>query len=138
MEEKLKTNFGHKRFLLFKKYFNHIISILYIIYTFAEFIGDNPIFIGSIAHISLLPWIYLYYESVKYKYCYVHRLPLYYILTNELITQYDTYFKLPTEIFNLFVIHIILVAILMFGYTYYYLIKLKDVKFNKKRITADN
>ena len=68
-------------------------------------------------------------SSIVFRFCYVHRLPLYYILINELTTVIDTYIGIPVSDINLLGIHLILIGLLIFGYTYYY------VKHHKRNIT---
>ena len=122
MEEKSsRQNLSHKTFLILIKYLFHILGITYIIGTILQFIGiDEPI-IGCFVHISLIPWIILYMISKVLRFCYVHRLPLYYIGMNELITSVDYYIGIPIEISNLIVVHLLLISGLIFGYSYYYI-----------------
>lgn len=63
----------------------------------------------------------MYLASFTFKYCYVHRLPLYYIGVNELLTNLDYYIGIPIETINLFLIHLSLLIIVIFGYSIYYI-----------------
>ena len=111
----------HKLFLVLTKFIPHIIALFYAIYTFLGFCGiDVPIF-GYFVHVSLLPWIYFYFISFVFRYCYVHRLPLYYIFINELITVLDYYLKIPIDDLNLLIIHLLIIFIIISGYSYYYI-----------------
>ena len=76
----------------------------------------------------------MYLTSFIFKYCYVHRLPLYYIALNEIITVSDFYLTIPLSDNKLLIVHLLLIALLIFGYSIYY----KNVKINKKSITTDN
>lgn len=86
---------------------------------------------------SIFTWIYLYLVSYVFRYCYVHRLPLYYILINEIITTIDYYFYIPISTFLLLEIHLVIIGFLIFGYSIYY-IKNRYVKLNKKFTEIDN
>lgn len=115
---------SRKIFLILTKYIPHIIGFLYVLYTILSFLEFEPISIGYIASVSVLPWVYLYSASWALEFCYVHRLPLYYILLDEVLLVVDNYLTIPINVYNLFVIHLMLIGILVFGYTFYY-IKLK-------------
>lgn len=124
--EKLKNV---KLFLLITKFIPHLSAFLYIIYTLLQFADIDSIILGYFIDYSILPWLYLYFNSIVYKYCYVHRLPLYYILINEIITISDYYLNIPINDLNLLLVHLILIGILIFGYSYYYyFFKLKQHK----------
>jgi len=63
----------------------------------------------------------MYYTSVIFRFCYVHRLPLYYIGINEVVTVSDYYLNIPISDLTLLAVHSIILMLLIFGYTYYYL-----------------
>ena len=117
MERSLK----YHKFLLVTKFIPHVIALFYVIYTLLGFLGIDAFIISYFVHVSILPWIYLLCNSLVYRYCYVHRLPLYYILINEILLVTDNYIKIPVSDYNLLVIHVILIGILIFGYSYYYI-----------------
>ena len=121
-EEKLNSqSLSHKGFLILIKYLFHTLGIVYAIGTGLQFIGiDEPI-IGCFVHISLIPWLILYMISKIFRFCYVHRLPLYYIGANELITSIDYYIGIPMTLSNLIVIHLLILILLILGYSRYYI-----------------
>ena len=111
---------NHKIFLIILKYIPHIIALLYVIYTLLSFIGIDAVILGHLTHISISSWIFMYISSIVFKYCYVHRLPLYYILVNELIINIDYYIGIPIEDIKLLLVHLTIIIFLIFGYSYYY------------------
>lgn len=117
----LKSNLKHKSFLVITKYIPHISALYYIIYTLFQFADIDLIALGYLFSFSLLPWMYILLNSYVYRYCYVHRLPLYYILVNDILTTVDYYLKIPINEFKLLVVHLLLIGFLIFGYTYYYI-----------------
>lgn len=122
----VKRNLKHKSWLIFLKYLPHINALCQIIYTLLEFVGIDAIIFGHIIHMSLVSWLFFYGTSIVFRYCYVHRLPLYYIGINELLTLADYYFKIPISTLNLLILHIVLIGILIFSYTYFYVKDIKD------------
>lgn len=121
-EEELRNRkLSHKGFLVILKYIPHSIGLVYILCTILGFFGIDSNLVGCFFHISLISWFYLLLTSILFKFCYVHRLPLYYIGANELITCSDYYIGIPLEEFNLAVLHALLIIFLIYGYSYYYI-----------------
>lgn len=120
-EENVKSNnVKNKIFLIITKFIPHISAFIYVVYTFLQFAGIDIIILGYLIDYSILSWIYIYFASLRFKYCYVHRLPLYYILINEILTISDYYLNIPVSEFNLLLLHIVIAGLLIFGYSYYY------------------
>ena len=131
-EVELASIRNRKIFLILTKYTSHLIGILYVVYTILYFLEVDPVSIGYLASLSVLPWINLYSASFALDFCYVHRLPLYYILIDELLLVTDNYLYIPLDVYNLFLLHLLVIGLLVFGYTYYY------VKHSKRRTLVDN
>ena len=119
----------NKIFLIYTKYSPHFIAFVYMIYTFFGFCGIDCNLIGCFSHVSFLIWIQLLFTSFRFQYCYVHRLPIYYIGINELITSLDYYIGIPINVLNLLILHLLLIIVLIFGYSFYYI----EIK-NKRKI----
>lgn len=115
-ENKLK----HKSFLIATKFIPHISAFMYMVYTLGQFAGIDMFILGYLINYSILTWVYFYLVSFVFRYCYVHRLPLYYILINEILTTLDYYINIPVNELNLLLLHIVLIGILIFGYSFYY------------------
>lgn len=109
-----------KIFLLLTKYSSHILGLAYAIYTLLGLFGIDGISIGYFFTVSLFTWTNIYSASWALEFCYVHRLPLYYILIDEILLVIDTYIGIPIDWYNLLALHLLIIAILIFGYTYYY------------------
>lgn len=120
-EVKLENVVKNKLFLLLIKFLYHLLALGYFIYTLFGFLGIDLIILSYFVHISIVPWLVFYLISKKFKFCYVHRLPLYYIGLNELITVSDYYLNIQEDYFTPLVLHVILLGITLFGYSYYYL-----------------
>lgn len=120
-EELRNKQLKYKSFLIITKYFPHVSAFMYALYTLLQFADIDPIILGYLLDYSLLPWLYMYLTSYVFRYCYVHRLPLYYILINEVLTITDYYWNIPVNEFNLLLIHLLFIACLIFGYSYYYI-----------------
>ena len=120
MEEKLvKENLSHKSWLLILKYIPHSIGILFFSYIILQFLNIDLVVIGYIIIFLLLFFVYI--TSRIFKFCYIHRLPLYYLALGDLTSIIDYYFPIPISDIALLIIHLLLIGLLLFGYTYYYL-----------------
>lgn len=120
-EEKLKRSLKYKNYLIITKYIPHFTAFIYVVYTILGLFGIDVIQLGHLVHVSVVSWIYFYLNSLVFRYCYVHRLPLYYIALNELIVVTDAYYTIPVDDFILTAIHVVMIGILLLGYSYYYI-----------------
>ena len=123
----LANSQSDKLFLIEIKYILHFIAIFHVLYTFLGFTGIDAFIISYFVNVSLLPWVILFKISLRFKFCYVHRLPLYYILLNDLTTIIDYYCNIPEDLFKPLIVQSILLGLLIFGYSYYYI----NCKLNK-------
>lgn len=119
-EVELENSLSNKSFLILIKYIFHFSAFIYAVNTILQFIGIDVPELGCFFHIALLPWTIFLAISFKFKFCYVHRLALYYIALNEGITNIDYYIGIPVKESNLLIIHLLFIASLIFGYSYYY------------------
>ena len=119
-EVELKNLLRHKILLVLIKYVPHLIAFAYAIYTFLNIFGIDLNIFGCFFHVSFSTWIILYSLSIVFKYCYVHRLPIYYIGANELITSLDYYLDIELDYFIFIVVSLLMSCLLIFGYSYYY------------------
>lgn len=118
-EEKLKPQLSNHIYLILLKFIPHIIAVLYIVATLLQFFGVDSIGIGYIIHILLILWLFI--ASSVFNFCYVHRLPLYYVMFNEIMTIIDYYIGIPVSIETLLGIHINAILIIILRYSRYYL-----------------
>lgn len=130
--EKQVRNVSHKSFLLILKYIPYIISIVYIISTIGGFFGLNLVGLGYIFSMSFSSWLFMLLASFIFKYCVIHRLPLYYIALNDVLNITDYYIEIPVETATLFKIHLLVIFGFISLYTYLY------VKNSKKSFIVDN
>ena len=69
----------------------YILALFYLLNTtLSYFYIDIPL-ISYIAGVSLLPLLFFYITSFVFRFCIYHRLPIYYIFINWLITSLDYY-----------------------------------------------
>lgn len=119
MEEK-SSNLKHKSYLLLLKYLPHLVALLCMVYTLLQFADIDAIIIGYIINYILIGYVFIC--SIIFKFCYVHRLPIYYYIVNELTSVIDNYvIQIPVSEKGLLGIHLTFIGIIIFCYTKYYL-----------------
>lgn len=116
----MERNLKYKSFLIILKYMPHVLALFYIVYTLLQFIEIDSLLLGHIMHLSIASWLFMYLASFVFRYCYIHRLPLYYIATNEIITNIDYYIGIPIEDIELLFLHLAIIGILILWYSYFY------------------
>jgi len=118
--EKLKLRIIDKVCLILIKFFLHFVGLSYAISTLLQFVGYDMTFIGYFIHVSIFVWIMLIAVSILLRFCYVHRLPLYYVLINDSLIVHDFYFTNSLSTNKLLAEHLLIIFAFIMGYTYYY------------------
>lgn len=98
VEERLRSKFLYKIELVGIKLIPMIIALLYFIDTILDAYGIDVEFISHLFGLALLPWCFLLLSSFVFRFCLFHRLPLYYIALNHLISLIDYYIGIPVEL----------------------------------------
>lgn len=91
--------------ILILKYIPFIVAFIYFLNTVLSMCNINASILSYIAGISILPWIFLLLSSFVFKFCNYHRIPLYYILINDIVNITDEYFQLPISNLIFIAIH---------------------------------
>ena len=118
VEEKL-NKLLYKIELLLIKLIPIILSILTLLNVILSYININVELLSAIGGMSLLPWLFLYISSFVFKFCIYHRLFLYYILVNELLSWYDYKIGVPLSAKGYLVLHLIIAGIFIILITYF-------------------
>lgn len=92
---------------------------------------DAPI-ISYIGGISFLPLVFLYLSSYVFKFCEYHRMPLHFIVVNNIINIYDWYIGIPIDLIEMILLEVVLVGITIFIAVYLH------EKDNKKLAARNN
>ena len=68
----------------------------------------------------MLSLLFIYLASYAFKVCELHRLPIYYIVTSNLIATYDAYIGIPCTDKQLFCTYLIVAGLFIIGYVIAY------------------
>lgn len=94
--------------ILVLKYIPFLVAFLYFLNTVLSMCSINTSILSYIAGISILPWVFLLLSSFVFKFCNYHRVPLYYILVNDIVNITDEYFQLPISNLLFIAVHSII------------------------------
>lgn len=83
-------------------------------------------YIGGVSFITLL---FLYLSSYVFRFCEYHRIPLHFIVVNNIINIYDWYIGIPLGL-----VEMILIEVLLVGITIFLIIYLHEK--NHKKLTS--
>ena len=111
-----------------------VLAIITLLKSIFAFSITMHLIISSIFYVSFLPWLFMLISSFAFKFCIWHRMPLYYIMTNNIFSIFYYCFNIPNEWY-------IIGSILLFGiFTILgaYLKNKYNVRVNKTRITTNN
>lgn len=111
VEERLRSKFLYKIEIIGIKYIPFLIAVMYFIDTILDAFKVD---IGILSHLfgmSFLPWCFLLLSSYVFKFCLFHRIPLYYIALNHVISLIDYYIGIPLELTPWVVLHILIVFV---------------------------
>lgn len=125
MAEKQSRSLSHKSFLIILKYIPHFIAFVYAIVTLGDFFEYDFLGLGYLFNVSLIGWLFMLLTSFVFKYCRVHRLPLYYIAINDLLNITDYYIGIPISVRSFLILHLLIIFIFIGLYTYYYVRNIK-------------
>jgi hypothetical protein len=123
--EKQSRNLSHKSFLIILKYIPYILACRYAVSTLGDFFEYDLIGLGYICSVSVLTWLFMLLTSFIFKYCYIHRLPLYYMVINDLLNITDYYIGIPISVKSLLILHLLVIFIFMSLYIYGYVKSIK-------------
>lgn len=111
MEARLRSKVLYKVELIGIKYIPSIIAIFYFIDTILDALQVEVDILSHFFGMSFLPWCFLLLSSIVFKFCLYHRLPLYYIALNHVISLIDYYIGIPVGLEGWIVGHILLLFV---------------------------
>lgn len=126
VEERLRSKFLYKIELVGIKLIPMIIALAYFIDTILDAYEIDVEFLSHLFGLALLPWCFLLLSSFVFRFCLFHRLPLYYIALNHLISLIDYYIGIPVELKAWVVGHIAILFIFILWMVVLHIKKKKD------------
>lgn len=120
MEESLRSKTLYKLLVLLLKYIPMIIALCYLINTIAAIFDLDCQVLSHISGMSLLTWIFIYLSATVFRFCNYHKMFLWYILTDDLVSIVDYYLNIPIEDFQIIAVHCSIAGIFLFVILFLY------------------
>lgn len=111
VEERLRSKFLYKVELIGIKYIPLFIALFYFTDTILDALEVEIDIFSHLFGLSFLPWCFLLLSSFVFRFCLYHRLPLYYVAINHIISIFDYYIGIPVELEGWIVGHVLLLFI---------------------------
>lgn len=112
VEESLNKSFFKIEMVLLKG-LPIIIAGMYFLNTILSYYGIDYDVISYLAGIGFIPLLFLYITSYCFRFCSYHRMPLHYILINNVLCIIDYNFEIPLDDLSYLCLHIIIAFIFM-------------------------
>jgi hypothetical protein len=112
---KLKSKYLYKLEIIGIKYIPIVIALMYFLDTILDAYSIDVEWLSHTFGMSFLPWCFLMLSSVVFKFCLFHRIPLYYIALNHIISLADYYIGIPVDLEYWVVGHILILFLFIIG-----------------------
>ena len=80
---------------------------------------ESPI-ISYLGGCSFITWSFIYLAALVFKFCIYHRMFLYYVLLNNILSIYEFHFGIPVNDVGLLCLYSVITAVFLFLVLYFY------------------
>ena len=119
----------YKLFILVLKIIPMLIAFIYLVNTVTSLHEIEIPVLSNIAGISLISWLFMYLATIVFRFCFYHRIFLYYILVTDIVNIINYYFSIIDNYYRYLILYYNIIGIFLF------LILYNHVKNNKKSNT---
>lgn len=130
--QSLKSKRLYKFELILLKFIPFILAIACLLNTILSYFGIDLAILTYLCGISFFTLLFLFVSSYVFKFCLYHRLPLYYVIINNLLAIYDYHIGIPLSDKNLLILYLII------AWIFYILILIDYVDADKKYTKPNN
>lgn len=130
--KEVKSKTLYKVELILIKFIPFVLALICFLNTVFSYFGIDLEVLAYVGGTSLLTLFFLYVSSYLFKFCTYHRLPLHYVVVNDILNTYDYYVGIPLNDRNLLILYLVTTFIFLMLITYSY------VKSNKDTALVDN
>ena len=104
----------NKRLLMIGlKYTPWVIAVIYLIQLIFSCFGLESLVLSLLASIGIVPSILLLLFSYMFGFCIWHRMPIYYVLTTNVINAFDFYVGIPIANKWMLIVYLLLAIVFM-------------------------
>ena len=97
MAEQSVNKYQYKAFLQVLKVLPMILAVCNCTNTYLSFYGIDAPIISYIGGISFTGWLFIFLAAIVFRFCLYHRMFLYYVLLNNLLSIYEFHFGIPVS-----------------------------------------
>ncbi len=108
----------YKIFLVILKYTPFVLSINETVFTILHYYDINCIYLNITFGVSFIFLLQLYILSYLFRFCYLFRIPLYYVTVINLISLYDGIIGIPVNDLQMLRIYLSLAGISILSFIY--------------------
>ena len=130
--QSLRSKRLYKFELILLKFIPFILAIACLLNTILSYFGIDLAILTYLCGISFFTLLFLFVSSYVFKFCLYHRLPLYYVIVNNLLAIYDYHIGIPLNDKHLLILYLII------AWIFYILILIDYVDADKKYTKSDN
>lgn len=112
VEESLKSNTLRVKRLL--RYLPMIMAGLHLLNVILSYFDIDVSIISYLSGVGLIPLVFIFLASYMFKFCVYHRMFLWYIVANDIISWVDFNYGIPLSNWGYLVLHYIIAGIFLF------------------------
>lgn len=91
------SKYEYKALLQFLKVLPMILAVCNCLNTYLSFYGIEAPIISYMGGISFTGWLFIYLAAIVFRFCLYHRMFLYYVLINNLLSIYEFHIGIPVS-----------------------------------------
>lgn len=119
--EKLNANLNkrlYKLLIVVLRYIPVVLSINDILHSVLSYYNINCYILSCLGGVSMIFLLMLYIISYVFRFCYLYRIPLYFITVTNLTALYDLYIGISLEDIQMIRIYLMLFVVSMISFIY--------------------
>lgn len=131
------SKYQYKALLSFLKVLPMILAACGCINTYISFYGFELPLLSYIGGISFSGWLFVYLSAIVFKFCIYHRLFLYYVLLNNLLSVYEFEYGIPVGDAAFIRLYTFMTGAFLFAILFFYR-RERHVKYSTESTPANN
>lgn len=118
--EKSIDKYSYKLLLQTLKVLPMVLALCDCMNTYLTFYGIEFPILSYIGGISFTSWLFIYIAAIVFKFCIYHRMFLYYVLLNNILSIYEFQYGIPLNDASLIRVYSFVTGIFLFLILFYY------------------
>lgn len=119
-EERNVSKTQYRLLLKFLRVLPMLLAIFNCLNAYLSMFGIEVPLLSYLGGISFIGWLFIYLTAVVFKFCIYHRLFLYYVLINNILSIYEFHIGIPVDDAGLIRLYSIFTAVFLFLILYFH------------------